>query len=420
MRACAVFLIPLLIAGGARADAIKVGEALPLLPDGPGKGLQATPAVAYGRDAYLVVWREGWHGKGGSARIFAARVSKDGKVLDPRGIEVAPTGRGVQESPRVAFAGDTYLVVWQDFRNGKDYDVLATRIDVNGKVIDANPIEIAAGPRTQALPDVAGDDKGFVVVWQGLQGEETAYRGFAARVSTEGQVGRAVETGVTPQPRVAWNGSFFLAAGGGAGTFAGTVRSVRLNADGQPVGKPETVIGGTKNAAFSISAAPGDGWLVISHRSMPDPWGWGGPGAIRAARVNSEGKLVNQEAAKEPAGVNRQLDSWLDLGQAKKSGGTWPWGPNACASDGKHVIVVWQRHHLTGEKFTNFENCDLIAARVDGFQSLDPEGIPIAVSDAEERSPALAADRHGGLLLVYERHAANGRASVTARVLRVE
>ena len=53
------------------------------------------------------------------------------------------------------------------------------------------------------------------------------------------------------------------------------------------------VLGGTKAANFSISAVPGKGWLVVSHRSPPDPWGWGGPGAMRAAFVNLEGKPEN-------------------------------------------------------------------------------------------------------------------------------
>jgi hypothetical protein len=69
---------------------------------------------------------------------------------------------------------------------------------------------------------------------------------------------------------------------------------------------------------------------------------------------------------------------------------------------------------------TNFENCDLIAARVDGYKSLDPAGVPVAASPAEEKRPALASDGAGRLLLVYEKQQGDGKVSVAGRMLRTE
>ena len=401
---------------GPRPAPIKVGKEFFLLEGGPGQGVQGTPHVAYGQGLYLVVWREGWHGKGGKARICAARVSPQGKALDPKGIEIAPADAGVQERPRVAFGGGAFLVVWQDLRNGKDYDVLAARIDPDGKVFDASPIGVAVAPRTQVLPDVASDGDNFLVVWQGLQGEETAYRGFAAVVAKDGRVGAAVETGATPQPKIAWNGRSYLAAYGSQ-----TVFTVMLDREGRPLGATKygnQTIRSTKAAVFSISGEPGKGWLVVGHRSPPDPWGWGGPGAMRAALVGADGRLQNEDAVKEPSGVSSRLPGWLDLGKEKKAGATWPWGESTSAWDGGHSLVVWQRHHLRGEKMTNFTNCDLVAARVDGFRSLDPAGVPIAASGAEEKWPALASDGAGSLLCVYERHQ-DGDTRIAARVISV-
>ena len=426
-RAALSLAILLACAAALGADGITVGEEFALCAEGPGKGMEATPAVAFGQGVYLAVWREGWHGKGGSARIHAARVSAEGKLLDGKGIELAPaqagaTGRSqcVQERPRVAFGDGVFLVVWQDFRNGKDYDILAARIGPEGKVLDREPLAVAVGPRNQVLPDVASDGKAFIVVWQGMQGDETGFRGFAAAVSAEGKVGQPVETGMTPQPKVSWNGSQYLAVGGGAGFWAGNVQAVQLEAGGAPRGKPANVIGGTKAAVFSVSGVPGAGWLVVSHRSPPDPWGWGGPGAVRAVLVNTEGRPENQDAVKEPAGVKDRLPGWLDIGGGKAKGGTWPMGTSASAFDGKRSVVVWQRHHLCGEKMTNFENCDLIAARVDGYKSLDLSGVPVAASSAEERQPALASDGAGRLLLVYEKQQGDGCARVMGRMLQTE
>ncbi|MBM4041337.1 MAG: hypothetical protein FJ290_22780, partial [Planctomycetes bacterium] len=115
----------------AGSEGIEVGEEFILLADGPGKGIQATPDAAFGDGTYLAVWREGWHGKGGAARVHAVRISAEGKVLDAKGIEVAG-GKRLQESflrstqgavpgkdswslfppqehPRVAFGGGVFL-----------------------------------------------------------------------------------------------------------------------------------------------------------------------------------------------------------------------------------------------------------------------------------------------------------------------
>jgi len=418
----ALFIAGFLVSGTfpalALGDGIEAEEAFELLPGGPGKGIQATPAAAFGGGLYLVAWREGWHGKGGSARILAARFSPGGRRLDPGGIEVAPADTGVQERPRVTFCSGTFLVVWQDFRNTGHYDILAARLDSTGRVLDREPLPVVAGPRNEVLPDVGSDGKSFLVLWQGFAGKETGFRGFAATVSVDGKVGSRVETGISPQPKLSWNGSCYLAAGGGSGAFRGSVRAVRLDSSGGLLGKPALIIRGTKAAAFCICPLPDRGWLVVSHRSKPDPWGWGGPGAIRAALVGGDGQAVNGDAVKEPAGVKTRLPGWLDMGLAKKPGATWPWGQSASAFDGLRPVVVWPRHHLAGEKMTNFVNTDLIAARVDGFRSLDPRGVAVASSESDEDNPALASDGKGLLLLVYEQHQDGGGITVFGRFLK--
>ena len=98
--------------------------------------------MAFGEKVYLAAWREGWAGKNGRARIFASRVSADGKNLDPRGIPIVFAGQGLQDRPRVAFGGGVFLVVWQEF-NGKHCTTLAARVGLDGKVLDSRPIAVA-------------------------------------------------------------------------------------------------------------------------------------------------------------------------------------------------------------------------------------------------------------------------------------
>ncbi len=395
---------------GAEPVSISVGAETIVMAGGPGGNVRATPCAAFGKDMFLVVWREGWHGKGGKARVYAARLDAEGRTLDPKGIEVAPCGEGVQEMPRAAFGGGVFLVVWQDLRNGKDFDVLGARISPDGKVLDAEPIKIAAAPRTQALPDVASDGEGFLVAWQGLEGDSPLYSGFAAQVSADGKVGPAVKTGASPQVRIAWGGGAYLAAYGASATDC-----VLLGRDGKPAGKSAMAIRSTKEAAFSLSAAPGAGWLIVGHRSPPDPWGWGGPGAMRCAFVAADGKVENP-TLQEPSGNWKKLDNWLDVSDGRK---TWPWGESASAWDGKRFVAVWPRHHIVGETKSSFANCDLFASRVDRWKPLDPAGVPVAATEAEERQPSLASNGAGTLLCAYEK-GEKGATAIAARLLRTK
>jgi hypothetical protein len=398
------------LAGEESAGGIKAGEEVLLLADGPGAGAQATPAVALGKDVYLAVWREGWSGKGGTARVYAARLDKAGKPLDAKGIEVAPCKEGFQEAPRVAFGGGSFLVVWQDFRNGKDMDVLGARVSPEGKVLDAQPIAIAAGPRTQALPDVASDGNSFLVAWQGIEGEAAGYSGCAAPVSAEGKVGAVVKSQASPQVRLAWGGKNYLAVYGSTEIY-----SLLLSPEGKPLNPSQygNEAMRCKSAAFSVSMVPEKGWLVVGQRSPPDPWGWGGPGAMRCAVVTPEGKMDNP-TAKEPDGNWDKLANWLDVGGRGRT--TWPWGESASVWDGKHSVVVWPRHHICGEKKSSFANCDLIASRVDGWKPLDAAGVPVAATGAEEDQPGLASSGPGALLMVYEK-SEGGKTMIAARTI---
>ena len=398
------------------AEGIVVGNEFSVCAEGPGKNARGTPAVARGKDGYLVVWREGWHGRGGGARINAARVSSKGEVLDAKGIEIAPHDKGVQVAPRVAYVpsgSGVYLVVWQDLRNGKDHDVLAMRVSEDGKPLDAKPIAVAGGPRSQVLPDAASDGKGFLVVWQGMKGDEANYRGYAAPVGADGTVGTAVETGARPHPRVAWGGSQYLVVSGTSQT-----NGVLLKADGTPAGKIDRIVERSKGAHYSIGGAPGKGWLVLGHRSPPDPWGWGGPGAMRCGFVDAAGKRVYPAKTKEPSGNWSKLEHWLDVGDRKRV--TWPWGESSIAWDGTHCVAVWQRHHICGEKKSSFTNCEIMGARVDGGKPVDTDAVPVAAGSEEERHPALASDGAGGLLCVYERHAKDGNVVIAGRTLRTK
>lgn len=412
------------------AGPFKVGEEVVILADGPGKGQQDTPHVAFGKNCYLVVWREGPMVEGGRARVLASRVSSDGKALDPKGIEVAPNKNVncFQANPRVAFCKDVFLVVWQDFRNGKDYDILGARVSPEGKVLDAEPIKVAVGGGTQAMPDVASDGpaspngsaaagNGFMVVFQAHPDspQELRYKSLAVPVGVDGRVGSASAVMDAPQPKIAWDGANYLVVCLGNGIFArllGSKDSQPRNTHLTPPATPSTL---------SVAAQPGKGWLIVGHRAKPDFWGWGGPAAMRGYFLTPDGKLTPDQPGEIIEGSRCQpgilQPAWLDV---QENGGGIPYGPNASAWDGRHFVVVWQRFHKgkgPEEYVIYLENSDLIFGRVDGWKPLDTHGVPLVASPAAEKCPALACEGPGSLLLVYTKGTPDGKVQVCARTL---
>ena len=401
---------------GEAAGPIAVGPEVAVLADGPGRNHRGTPHVAFGRGSYLCVWREGWEGKNGGARICAGRISPEAKVLDPKGIPLAPNKDpdAPQEWPRVAFCKDTFLVVWQDLRNGVGYDILGARISPEGRVLDSQPIRIAAGPHNQALPDVASDGEGFLVVWQGFQETDRAFHGRAARVDIRGKVGEPSEIGLGPQLRVAWDGKSFLVACAQAG-FWKTGDVVRLGRDGRPAGKK--LRAAVRVGRYSLTPVPGRGWLLVTHRSPPDAWGWGGPGAMRCYFVLSDGTADSSMPKEKGYPGHKKQPNWVDASTADRA--IWPYGPSAGAWDGRQTVVVWQRYRCVGEKKSMLASSDLMAVRTDRWKRVDEQPIPVAAGSADETEPALASDGagRGKLLCLYEKES-RGKVTICARALK--
>jgi hypothetical protein len=137
------------------------------------RGYTVDKAVAFDGTNYLVVWSSG-------GAIYATRVSQDGVVLDSQPIPIW-TGPGGHMSPAVAFDGTNYLVAWEDWAAG-DRDVVATRVRPDGTVLDPYGIPVATTVGEQEKPQVAFGAGQYLVVWQGGL---TASGGVCARRVTE-------------------------------------------------------------------------------------------------------------------------------------------------------------------------------------------------------------------------------------------
>ncbi|MEO0136937.1 MAG: FlgD immunoglobulin-like domain containing protein [candidate division WOR-3 bacterium] len=142
-------------------------------------------AVAFDGTNYLVVWEDCRSGSDYSD-IYGARVAPDGTVLDPAGIPIS-TAANLQYYPAVAFDGTNYLVVWADRRNIIYSDIYGTRVASDGAILDPQGIAISTAVGWQWFPSVAFDGTNYLVVWQDYR-SGSDYDIYGARVSPSGVV----------------------------------------------------------------------------------------------------------------------------------------------------------------------------------------------------------------------------------------
>jgi hypothetical protein len=144
------------------------------------------PAVAFGGGTFLVAYTTS--SDSSYFDVSASRVSPEGALLGEILLSGGPTA---QSAPAVDFDGDQFFVAWQDARNdlqGSDTDIYATRVSVQGDVIDPAGIAVASTPAAEMVPDVAFDGSQHVLAWFEDRGTSTIGDGDirGARVGTDG------------------------------------------------------------------------------------------------------------------------------------------------------------------------------------------------------------------------------------------
>ncbi len=471
--ACSILLLQIVLRGlplaflpasaAESAGRIEALDALPVAADcqRDGRRLQRQAACAFGKDCYLVAWCDGTlQADRPTADIYAARIDPhSGKSLDPAGIRVCAAA-DLQERPAVAFDGTNFLVVWQDFRNGRDYDIYAARVSPQGRVLDPDGFPVIARAGNQARPAVAYSGGNYIVAWMDAR-QYPVYGLYAARVSPQGKVldpeGRAidiedplrVEKAMPPDKtwlgdrHYWWQGlsSRFqpCLASDGKICLVTWLRDVHANkttghaalVDPATLGllaKPVTLSGEPRDRLAACSI-PG-GWAVAF-----DHWigGWGYVARMAAVRLSREGQpreeIVDQPGRKHllpPApllDVQKALaDRAGDYQQGKGHFAFWQSGV-ACA--GNQAVVVMDFGWRTPQK-PNELNYAVVASRLSprdgGF--LDSPPLVLALGSMATgrcvRRPVIAAGPADSFFVVYENDMGIDRLGLEGRMLRIK
>ena len=393
-------LIAILTAASSRAAEGLSPEAL--LPDHDGRDAYM-PAVGFGNGTFLVAWQAGRLGPGDiregltfTGDLVACRVDGSGKAVDEKPLVVS-AAEDLQERPRVASDGKNFLVVWQDLRNGKDYDTYAARVTSEGKTLDADGILVCGGKGNQANPRVAWDGKAFLVVWQDFR-SGSFYEVYGGRVSAEGKaldpggVKLAAANGAKHQrytPAVASTGegrSFVVWAGGhGRRADAGGV----FVADGKPAGsvayKDVDARGhgpGGPSNPVSLAASP-TGYLAAWRTSAPISRGNTG-GKSTAAVLGADGALKKRFFLAGKSHRPHETD---------------------VAWDGTSFVGVWYEQRTAGRGAKARPHFAVLASRIS--PAGEPAGEVLAVAGIQPAPAcyaAVASDGKGTALIAYEKH----------------
>jgi hypothetical protein len=126
---------------------------------------QESPAIAFdGVDHYLVVWSDWRSGE----QIRGALVNTSGSV-DVSDIPIHTSTDHRAEYPRVAFDGDHYLVVWDEYAGSTG--IHGTLVSNSGSVLNPAGIDISDGDYDLGA-DVAFDGTNYLVVWYDYSAED--------------------------------------------------------------------------------------------------------------------------------------------------------------------------------------------------------------------------------------------------------
>jgi subtilisin family serine protease len=188
-------------------------------PVGPNDKVAARIAYS-GSTGALLVWQDS---RRGTQDIFATRISTNGTVMDPEGIEIA-TVQNDQTEPTVAWNGKDYLVAWADRRTGGSTDIYGTLVSPTGVVATTNGKLLGQASGDQLAPSARAltastTGAAWLLVWQDERNVDNADI-YGNRVSPSGTVaslgGVPISTASNDQrrPSVASDGTMWMVAWG--------------------------------------------------------------------------------------------------------------------------------------------------------------------------------------------------------------
>jgi hypothetical protein len=165
--------------------------------------------IASNGDAWFAVWDDN---RTGDNRIYGARISSTGQVLDPEGFAICKNN-SKQNDPTVTFGGTTYFVAWSDYRDQgtSDPDIYGARVLPNGAVQEPNGLLISDDTNAKD-PTLAHGGTDFMVAWSNgnVNYARVGYDGQRIDLTDKAVTGPPMVTGGSKSPRLVFDGTQYL------------------------------------------------------------------------------------------------------------------------------------------------------------------------------------------------------------------
>lgn len=415
-------------------------------------GQSGPQAVSDGAGGVIVVWEDR---RGGGADLYIQRLDSLGVPLwTANGVAVCDA-TGDQVSPSIVPDGAGGAVIaWQDRRNGLDYDIYVQRIDANGLAQwTANGIQLSGASDNQSAPRLATDGaNGAIVVWEdrrnGVEYDIYAQRvdaGGAVQWTANGEpVASLAEHQLTPQIVADDAGGAIIAWADYRSAGHYDLYAQRIDASGvaQWATNGVAVADAAGNQFGPSMVADGSGGAVIvwqDYRSSADF-------DVYAQRLNAagvaqwaaNGVVVSNAAGNQvspsvvASGGDAFFVAWEDYrngnadiyAQRVQAAGTVGWTanglavcsaagaqflPRLVADDAGGAIAVWKDHR--GDA-----GADLYVQRVNRLSvgMWGADGAVLTNADGDQSAPVIVADGAGGAVSVWEDYR-NGEADLYAQ-----
>ena len=283
--------------------------------------------ISDGTGGTICVWEDGRNGE--DFDIYIQRINANGDIIwQKNGVAVCQPCYD-QQNVRLVRCIDGFMVFWLDNRGGKGWDVYAQFVDSDGKVLwQANGIPICTSLGGQeAITAISDNLGGGIVVWEDHRSQNVDI--YAQRVNRKGE---------------------FLWA-----------------KDGLALSEPT----GDQYDPTLISDGTGGAIIVWWDITTPD---W----HIMAQHVSADGVIL-----------------WdVPLVVSPKDGIQGE--PRIVSDNDGGAVVIWQNYE-------NHISNDIFAQRIDGNgrKLWNEEGVPICKPPRSQKHPAVASDGRGGAVVVW-------------------
>ena len=327
-----------------------------------------SPAVAFDGVNYRVAWSDY---RTDHADIYGVRISPSGAILDSVSI-LASTSANIQEYSSSAFDGTNYLVVWEDFNSGTDYDIRCARFDQNGVLLDSVPVQVTSYAKDQRMSQIAFLDPHYFAVWEDQRNSRYPDI-YAARIHKSGITIDTTNICITPgsnqtsHPSVAAGDSnFFVVWADNIGQWQ--IRGARVSASGVLIDTSSIAIA-TVNAPHEQPDVVFDG---INYFVVWKSKGAGITSDIRGARVDQSGVLIDTNSIVICDAISNQAFPSVAFG-------------------GSYYFVAWD--DIRDYSIWGWDSCDIFGARVDqNGNVIDSSGIVISQAPYGQRYSSVAYD----------------------------